>query len=266
MRASGRCGRWESGAVISGHFSGWNFGFGTGGWGGMLVAGIIIAIMYLGLVFSIAEMSPALPHTGAAVFVRAHIDGAMGWLHHRPVRERRIHHDAGVVCFFIGSYLNGILDTAGVGKLPEPVLWVATYIVFLALNIKGVELSFRVTLVVTLASLAILVVFWFSAFPHMDFGRWALNIGADGKELPEGHGAWFPFGFAGVLKTLPFAVWLFLAIEQLPLAAEESVDPKKDMPRGIILGMCTLILSAFMIMLLNPFRHGSGQLQAQHFG
>ncbi|HEY0854161.1 MAG TPA: amino acid ABC transporter permease, partial [Devosia sp.] len=54
------------GAVISGHFSGWNFGFATGGWGGMLVAGIIIAIMYLGLTFSIAEMSPALPHTGAA--------------------------------------------------------------------------------------------------------------------------------------------------------------------------------------------------------
>ena len=39
------------GAVISGHFSGWNFGFATGGWGGMLVAGIIIAIMYVGLVF-----------------------------------------------------------------------------------------------------------------------------------------------------------------------------------------------------------------------
>ena len=36
------------GAVISGHFSGWNFGFGAGGWGGMLVAGIIIGIMYMG--------------------------------------------------------------------------------------------------------------------------------------------------------------------------------------------------------------------------
>jgi ethanolamine permease len=47
-------------------------------------------------------------------------------------------------------------------------------------------------------------------------------------------------------------VWLFLAIEQLPLAAEESVDPKKDMPRGIILGMATLMVSALMIMILNP--------------
>jgi len=49
------------GAVISGHFSGWNFGFATGGWGGLLVAGAIIAVMYLGLVFCIAEVSPALP-------------------------------------------------------------------------------------------------------------------------------------------------------------------------------------------------------------
>ena len=32
----------------------------------MLVALIVITIMYLGLCFSIAEMSPALPHTGGA--------------------------------------------------------------------------------------------------------------------------------------------------------------------------------------------------------
>jgi ethanolamine permease len=50
---------------------------------------------------------------------------------------------------------------------------------------------------------------------------------------------------------LPFAVWLFLAIEELPLAAEESVDPKRDMPKGLIFGMFTLIISATMIMLLN---------------
>ncbi len=45
------------GAVISGHYSGWNLGLASGGWGGMFVATIIIAIMYIGLTFSIAEMS-----------------------------------------------------------------------------------------------------------------------------------------------------------------------------------------------------------------
>ena len=122
------------------------------------------------------------------------------------------------------------------------ILWIVFYAIFLALNIYGVALSYKVTLVVTLVSLAVLVVFWISAFTHMDFGRWALNIGVgpDGKavELPEGGGEFFPFGFSGVLATLPFAVWLFLAIEQLPLAAEELIDPKRDMPRGILLGIC----------------------------
>ena len=70
-------------------------------------------------------------------------------------------------------------------------------------------------------------------------------------ELPEGGGAFLPFGWTGVLAALPFAVWLFLAIEELPLAAEEAVDPKNDMPKGLIFGMFTLIVSALMIMLLN---------------
>src|SRR4029453_11878166 len=41
------------------------------------------------------------------------------------------------------------------------------------------------------------------------------------------------------------------AIEELPPPAEESVDPKRDMPKGLIFGMFTLIVSALMIMLLN---------------
>ena len=61
-----------------------------------------------------------------------------------------------------------------------------------------------------------------------------------------------------MLATLPFAVWLFLAIEQVPLAAEESVDPKRDMPRGIMLGFATLALSAFLVVLLNPSIAGVG--------
>src|SRR5688572_13239034 len=54
------------GAVISGDFFGWNFGLAAGGFGGLLVATAIITVMYLALCLSIAEMSPALPHTGGA--------------------------------------------------------------------------------------------------------------------------------------------------------------------------------------------------------
>lgn len=299
------------GAVISGHFSGWNLGFSVGGWGGMLVAGIIIAIMYIGLVFSIAEMSPALPHTGAAYSFGRTAMGPWGGFITGLCENVEYVVTPAVIAFFIGSYLTGIFETS---PSMQPIWWVATYLVFLALNIFGVALSFRVTLIVTLLSLAVLIFFWISAIPNMDFNRWALNIASDvqsatvpldalkaavatlpadiaalvtgaaadatditltaaqygtlpadlqavaktSNELAEGNGPMFPFGFSGVLATLPFAVWLFLAIEQLPLAAEESVDPKRDMPKGILLGMLTLVISAFMIVLLNPSVIGVG--------
>ena len=254
------------GAVISGHFSGWNFGFGTGGWGGMLVAGIIIAIMYVGLVFSIAEMSPALPHTGAAYSFARTAMGPWGGFITGLCENVEYVVTPAVIAFFIGSYMGGIWSVAFPdSSVWPPLWWIVTYVIFLALNVFGVALSFRVTLIVTLLSLAVLVIFWISAIPNMDFSRWALNIGAgpDGAaiELPEGNGSFFPFGFSGVLATLPFAVWLFLAIEQLPLAAEESVDPKRDMPRGIIAGMPTLMVSAFMIVLLNPSVIGVGSFK-----
>jgi len=34
------------GAVISGEYYGWNFGLGTGGFGGLAIAGVLMAIMY----------------------------------------------------------------------------------------------------------------------------------------------------------------------------------------------------------------------------
>ena len=67
-RYAGVCSLWALGvgAVISGDFFGWNFGLGVGGFGGLAIATAIVAVMYLGICYSIAEMSPALPHTGGA--------------------------------------------------------------------------------------------------------------------------------------------------------------------------------------------------------
>ena len=48
------------GAAIWGHFSGWNVGYGAGGFGGMVIAGAAVAVMYGGLAFCIAEMSAAM--------------------------------------------------------------------------------------------------------------------------------------------------------------------------------------------------------------
>ncbi len=77
-------------------------------------------------------------------------------------------------------------------------------------------------------------------------------------ELPAGGGSFLPLGWTGVLTAMPFAVWLFLAIEQLPLAAEESHDPVRDMPKGLLFGIATLVFSAFMVLFLNSGFLNSG--------
>ncbi len=243
------------GAVISGHYSGWNIGLAAGGWGGMAIAGMVIAVMYMGLTYSIAEMAAALPHTGGAYSFSRTAMGPWGGFFTGLAENVEYVLTPAVIVFFIGSYLTGIFETPAAW---QPMYWVGAYILFVGLNALGVALSFRLTVVVTLLALSCLVVFWVSAWPVSDFSRWALNIGPGGVELPEGGGPLLPFGWYGVLATLPFAVWLFLAIEQLPLAAEESVDPRRDLPRGIVLGMFTLLVSACLIVWLNAsVAHGA---------
>ena len=49
-----------------------------------------------------------------------------------------------------------------------------------------------------------------------------------------------------------FRSWFFLGIEELPLAAEETQTPAKDIPKGSIAGMFTLLVTAFLVLVLNP--------------
>ena len=64
-------------------------------------------------------------------------------------------------------------------------------------------------------------------------------------------GACLPQGAAGVFGALPFALWVYLGIEQMPLAAEETHDPARDMPRAILLALATLIVCSFLTPVLS---------------
>jgi ethanolamine permease len=221
-------------AVISGDFFGWNFGLTAGGFSGMLTALIIMTAMYAGLCFSIAEMSPALPHTGGAYsFARTAMGPWGGYITGLAENMEYILTPATIVVG-IGGYLGAIFHTP---KSWEPGWWVVCYAVFVGLNIFGVALSFRFSVFIAVAALIVLIVFWIGAIPHVDFARYAFDIPAK--------------GWKGSLAALPFALWLYLGIEQLPLAAEESHDPRRDMPKGILYGLLTLIVCSFLTMILS---------------
>lgn len=230
------------GAVISGDFSGWNLGVGQAGFGGFLLALLLITVMYIGLCFSIAEMSPALPHTGGAYSFGRTALGPWGGYITGLAENMEYVITTAVVCYFSAAYLQNIFATP---DALQPAWWLALYVLFVGLNIVGVEASFRFVVVITLVALAILAVFYASALPHFEWDKlW--NI-----EPEPGASRYLPFGWGTVGAALPFAIWLYLAIEQLPLAAEESVNVERDMPRGLLWGLGTLIVTGFLVTFLN---------------
>ncbi len=230
------------GAVISGDFSGWNLGVGQAGFGGFLLAVVIITAMYVGLCFSIAEMSPALPHTGGAYSFGRTALGPWGGYVTGLAENMEYVITTAVVCYFAAAYLQSIFATP---DALQPAWWAGLYVVFVGLNILGVAESFRFVVFITIVALLILALFFVSAIPHFAWENlW--NIAPD-----PGESKYLPKGWSAVGAALPFAIWLYLAIEQLPLAAEESVDIKRDMPRGLIWGLATLVLTGVLITFLN---------------
>ena len=137
-------------AVISGDFSGWNLGFTVGGWGGMFVGAVLITVMFLGLTFSLAEMSPALPHTGGAYSFARTAFGPWGGFITGVAENIEYVLTPAVIVYFIGAYLTAIFSTPTEW---QPAYWLAGYVIFVTANARGVELSFMVTAMVTVLAI-----------------------------------------------------------------------------------------------------------------
>lgn len=230
------------GMAISGSFVGWHFGLAEGGFGGLLIATVIISVMYGGLCFSVAEMASALPHAGGAYgFARAAL-GPWGGLVTGLSQTLQAVMVPAVVVVGIGGYLGAIFET------PDefaPIWWLFAYVLFVGFNVWGAEVAFRAALVLTGLALAVLLVFALGALPHFSWDL-ALDI------LPDyGRGNFLPNGALGIAFALPFAVWFYLAVDLLPLASEESPDPQRTMPKAIVLALLTLLPIALLVLFLN---------------
>jgi len=261
LRTAGFWGLWGIGvaAVISGDFSGWNFGIGAAGWGGLGIAAIAIIVMYFGMLFSIGEMSAAMPHTGGAYsFARAAM-GPWGGFITGFAESIEYVFTTGVVVYFSASYADAVTSDLFGLSLPGWVWWIILYAIFVGLNSWGAEVSFKFAIVVAVISVGILVLFGVLAIANgaIDFSK-LLDIEPDSAAA--GASTFLPFGIMGVLYALPFAMWFFLGIEELPLAAEEAHNPSKDIPKAGIWGMISLVACAAIVYFLNPAVTGADAL------
>ncbi|MGZ0712003.1 amino acid permease (plasmid) [Coraliomargarita sp. W4R53] len=248
-RSAGVWGLWglAVAAVISGDFSGWNFGIDFAGFGGMLIAFAILVAMYYGMIFSIGEMAAAMPHTGGAYSFARSAMGPWGGLVTGAAETIEYVATTAVIVYFSASYADQITSELLGVSLPAWVWWIILYALFILLNSAGAAISFKFAIVVAIISIGIILVFSVMALASGAF-QWA-NLW---DMVPDpGQTAFLPHGVLPILFALPFAMWFFLGIEELPLAAEESHNPARDIPRAGFWARGTLIVTGLLVLFLN---------------
>ncbi len=227
--------------VISGDFAGWNFGIAEAGWGGFAIASSLMAIMYLCLVLALAEMSAAIPTAGGGYsFARQVMGPVGGYLTGLAILIEYALAPAAIV-IFIGSAVEALIGING------PIVYALFYAVFIAIHLVGAGEALKTMMVISALAVFAIIATAIALFGHFDSSN-LFDIAVSTEAL--GASEFLPFGWYGVWAALPFGMWLFLAVEGVPLAAEEAKDPAKDVPRGIIGAMIFLLFTAVLVVFL----------------
>jgi ethanolamine permease len=254
--------------AISGNVAGWNYGLAIGGWGGMFVAALAMAVLFWCLTQSLAELAAALPDAGGFDgYVRRSLGPTAAYLTGMSVAIA-LAVGAGLAISFGEAYVSAWL---GVGGWP---IKVALLVLVMGPQLRGASEAVGLTVAVGVAALVILVAFCLYMAPEFQSAR-LFSVAPDGTRSLLSH------GFAGAVGCIPFALFLFLGVEQAAHAAAEMRDMPRDMPKALalaigvafVIGMCVLLIATggsgvdrlaavdaplFAAIMTNPARVGAG--------
>lgn len=238
--------------VISGDYAGWNFGLAQGGWGGMLIATLLMSVLYLCMCFSLAELSSMIPTAGGGYgFARVAFGPFGGFLTGTAILIEYAIAPA-AIAVFIGAYWESLFGVGGW------VIYLSAYCIFIGIHLYGVNEALKLMLVITTVAVVALLVFIIAMIPYFDVNN-LFDIPLT-KSL--GASAWLPFGYLGIGAAIPYAMWFFLAVEGIALAAEETKNPQRDIPRGLIGSMIILVIIAGLILIIGAGGSGATVLMA----
>lgn len=214
------------GLVISGDYFGWNYGLKVAGPVGMGLATLLVTLLYLCFIFTYTELSSAIPNAGGP-FVFA--ERALGRVPSALVASATLIEllfAPPAIARAIGSYVHYRVPSLGVTSVA-----LGAFAIFGILNAVGVAIAATFELVVTALAAFELFLFFFLTAPHVEMAR----IVTDPV---------LPFGYAGVFAAIPFAIWFYLGMEGVAMSAEEVKNPPRDIPRGYLAGIATLVTLA----------------------
>jgi ethanolamine permease len=149
------------GYVISGMYFGWNLGLEKGGTLGLAIATFFIIILYITFTFSYAELASAIPKAGGGFdYSRRAFGDTWGFIAGMAQNIEFIFAPP-AIAFAIGAYFNLFFPS-----VPIIVISIISYILFTALNIRGVKISALFELGITLFAVGELLLFAGITLPH----------------------------------------------------------------------------------------------------
>ncbi len=231
------------GLVISGEYFGWSYGWGTAGTLGFIITSLFVALMYTTFIFSFTELTTMIPHAGGPfAYSRVAFGPTGGYLAGAATLVEFVFAPP-AIALAIGAYLNVQFPS-----LDPKIIAVGAYVVFMTLNIVGVSIAATFELFVTILAIIELCIFMGVVAPGFSWenftrGGWSGQNTFSAASIP------------GIFAAIPFAIWFFLAIEGVAMAAEEVKDPKRSSPRAYISGILTLVALALGVMI---FAGGAG--------
>lgn len=223
--------------VVAGQFSGWNFGLMAGGWMNMLIATVLMALLCGGLALCVAELSTALPSAGGVfVYAQSAFGPFVGYLV-GVACALALTIGTGAAATFICAYTESMF---GLGGWPVKI---ALFAVIIGIHIRGVGEAMGLTMVAGAIAVVALLIFGVAMAPHVELAnllKMPAAIGGPSVSL------------GGIFACVPFAIWLFITVEQTGSAAEEAHNPGRSMPRGILAAIGTLLVTALVVLICAP--------------
>jgi ethanolamine permease len=220
------------GLVISGEYFGWNYGWGVAGTIGFLIATLVVTLLYICFVFSFTELTAAIPDAGGPYVYAQKALGPVGALISGYATLVEFLLAPPAIAFALGSYVHFLYPSIDVLTTA-----ITCYFVFTLINLIGIKESALFNLVVTVLAIAELLLFMGVIAPHFKVSNFMQDP--------------MPFGWQGVFAALPFAIWFYLAIEGVAMVAEEVDNPQKNIAKGYIYGIATLVFLALGVMILT---------------
>lgn len=216
------------GMVISGMYFGWNNAMAFTSPVGFIIATLIVTVFYGSFMFSYAELATAMPKADGSSEFAARTMGRFGGFFAGFSCIMEFLFATPAIAISIGAYVNFIIPA-----IPVTLAALVFYGIFVAVNCFGVKTAAVIETVVTIIAIAGLIIFSGASVGHVDFTK------IFGGNIYKG-------GFSGIFNAIPFAIWFYLAAEGGAMSAEECKNPKKDIPKGFIFAILTLMVLALV--------------------